>query len=72
MFLHVFNGLWLGTKGIILTVIILIGAAFGLGKLDSYRRRRNLLLYGVWNPPPRRNFLHYLGDIWNFLFTTGR
>jgi hypothetical protein len=74
MFLHVHDGLWLGTQDIVLTVILLVGVVFGFGwwwgrkRADSYRLRWNCLVYGVANPSPRKNVLHYLGDIWNYLF----
>jgi hypothetical protein len=77
VFLHICDGLWLGTKGILITAFLIIAAAVGFGwwwgtrSAESYRIRRNLLLYGK----PKvgsKNIFHQVGDIWNFLFVIRR
>lgn len=66
MFLSIKRGIWYGAKGI----LAIATAIAGLSWLHGYKKRRdkervrNLLLYGV---PERKNLLHRMGDIWNFL-----
>lgn len=73
MFLHIMEGLWLGTKGILVSIFLIVGAAVGFGwwwgtkHADNCRRRRNVLLYGSPHVGAK-NIFHRIGDIWNFLF----
>jgi hypothetical protein len=72
MFLYIRNGLWYGTAGILLALVLIIGATFGFGWLWGFRyaeawgSRRDVLL-GL-RAKKGKNIFHRLGDIWNHLF----
>jgi hypothetical protein len=65
MFLSIKKGIWYGTKGILAIAAALASISWlhGRKKRRDKERVRHLLIYGV---PGRKNFLHRIGDIWEF------
>ncbi len=75
MFLSVRKGLWFGSLGILILLLLGIasctgfGWAWGIKSSKHWRQRKNVLLYGTPDGrPSRQTLLHKLGDVWNFFF----